>query len=186
MHNLTPDELLRRYSPLLAQVAEQQIGPRLRQRTSVDDILQTVFRTYFRRSQQGRFQIEHEGALWALLLKLTCNKIRKQAERHTAQRRDVAREVLIDPGELAWVANGEAGPHEVAALTDELEWLLAQLAPRDVEIVRGLLAEESEQTIAGRARCSRATVRRVRERIAFKLRQRATAEDDVLSDCLRQ
>ena len=101
-------ELFRRYSERLCMLAERQIGARLQARVDGDDIVQSVFRTVFRRTAAGEFLIDHSSSLWHLLVTITIHKVQKQAEHHRADRRDMNREV---PGKEVWIRHFEADPH---------------------------------------------------------------------------
>ena len=182
---LRPDVLVNRFSEQLAKLAEREIGTLLSRRTSAEEIVQTVFRTFFRRNEAGQFRVEHDGALWQLLVTLTLNKIRKAAERHSALRRDVRREVLVDPSDLGWLADHASQPDSLVILADELEWLLKNLDSREVEIVKGLMEDVPVQELAHSVGCSRSTVRRVRERLLFKLRQRILEDSEKMPDSVR-
>ena len=90
------EELYRRYAQRLCGLAAGQIGQRLGRRVEADDIVQSVFRTFFRRSAKGEYPIDHSGTLWNLLVRITLNKVRRQRERHGAAKRDVGAEVHLD------------------------------------------------------------------------------------------
>jgi len=83
------------YSQRLALLAEKNISQRLARRVDGDDIVQSVFRTFFRRSARGEFQIKDSAALWRLMVKITLAKVRSQARRHTSDKRDVNVEVSL-------------------------------------------------------------------------------------------
>ena len=46
-----------------------------------DDIVQSVFRTFFRRAQAGEFRIDSSAQLWQLLVRITVLKAQHQAGR---------------------------------------------------------------------------------------------------------
>ncbi len=83
--------LFERYGGRLYDVAERQLGNDLLQRVDADDIVQSVFRTFFRRAINGEYQVPKGEELWRLLLVIGLNKVRSQGVRHRAQRRDVSR-----------------------------------------------------------------------------------------------
>jgi len=87
------EELFQRFSQRLWELAAAQLGRQLERRVDADDILQSVFRTFFRRSSEGQYSFDHSGALWQMLVRITLNKIRKQAARHRAGKRDFRLEV---------------------------------------------------------------------------------------------
>ena len=84
-----------RYAQRLCHQVERRIGRHLSGRLEAVDVLQSAFRTFFRRAANGEFQIDHTGDLWNLLVTITLNKIRGQAEHHCALKRDPRRELRI-------------------------------------------------------------------------------------------
>lgn len=165
------EEVYRRYAERLWRLAERQIGPRLARRVGPDDIVQSVFRTFFRRSEQGQFTIDQSGSLWNLLVTIAINKIRRQAAFHAAARRAVGREVDGQEVVFASVAN-DASHEEAIALQDELEFLMVGLRDPEPEIIRLALKGYSTDEIARHAGCSRWTVRRVLNRFGQRLEGR--------------
>jgi len=171
------EELYRRYSHRLCALAEGQIGQRLGRRVGADDIVQSVFRTFFRRAADREFVIDHSGSLWRLLVKITLNKIRRYGERHRAAKRDVGAEVYVaddrlDPEAVAH----DPGPEEAAALADEMEALFAGLKSPEPAILQLAFQGYSTSEIAEQVGRSRWTVRRVLDRIGGRLRNRLEAD----------
>ena len=165
--------IFQRYSQRLCALAEAQIGHRLAQRVGPDDVAQSVFRTFFRRARNGEFHIDHSTSLWHLLVKIAINKIHKQAERHTAQIRDVNAEVGPTPdGFIPDVAAQEPSPAEAVALADEIESVLKKFRPHEVEMFRLCLEGFTAEEICQRVGTSRWTVRRTLDQIGKHLEQR--------------
>ena len=79
------NELYERYAQRLCQQVERRIGRHLQSRLDAVDVLQSAFRTFFRRASNGEFQIDHTGDLWNLLVTITLNKVRGQVEHHCAR-----------------------------------------------------------------------------------------------------
>ena len=63
------DALFARYSRHLARAAEQHLARKLAGRVDGEDVVQSVFRTFFRRYQAGEFRIDTSAQLWRLLLR---------------------------------------------------------------------------------------------------------------------
>ena len=168
------EDIFQRYSDRLCAMAEAQIGRRLRRRVEAEDIVQSVFRTLFRRAADGKLAVDHTGALWRLLVQFTVNKVRKQAERHGAQRRDVAAEVSttdivgLGPEPVAH----DPTPDEAAALADEVERIVSELDATGLEVFRLTLEGYSTPEIGRRTGRSRWTVRRILDRIGHGLEAR--------------
>jgi len=166
-------ELYRRYGQRLWDRAAGQIDQGWGRRVGPDDIVQSVFRTFFRRTSQGEYAFDHSGALWQLLIRITQNKIYKQAERHHAKRRNLNAEVPLDGDRLPPEAVArEPTPDEVAALVDEMECLISGLEWPEPEMVRLAVEGHTASEICKHLDCSRWTVRRVLDGVGVRLRRR--------------
>jgi RNA polymerase sigma-70 factor (ECF subfamily) len=122
------EEVFVRYARRLAVLAARRLARRVAARTDGDDVVQSVFRTFFRRCARGDFLIDSSADLWRLLVTITIRKARAAARRHAAGRRDVNAEAV---GDAVWAdaAAGEPGPDEAAALVDQVDALLRDLPP---------------------------------------------------------
>jgi RNA polymerase sigma-70 factor, ECF subfamily len=169
---LAAEELHRRYAQRLCTLAESQIGQRLQRRVDADDIVQSVFRTFFRRAADGQFLIDHSCSLWNLLVRITINKIRLRAQYHHAGKRDLGVEVYADNEQLTPEAIArEPGPEEAVILTDEIETLLRGLDPAEIEVFQLTLQGYSTPEISERQGRSRWTIRRTLDRIGHQLQK---------------
>jgi RNA polymerase sigma-70 factor, ECF subfamily len=154
--------LFEQYARRLTALAEQQISRKLAARVGGEDIVQSVFRTFFQRSARGEFRIDSSADLWQLLVTITLAKVRSQARRHTAGRRDVKQEIRAtdDRALLMQSMAAEPGPDEAAALVDQIEWLLHGLPESYSEVLALRLEGYSRTEIAARLNVSRQTVYR--------------------------
>ncbi len=126
-------DLDRRFRQRLCALVEREMNERFRRREDPEDIVQSVFRTFFRRAAKGEFQVEHSGALWKLLQHITRRKILKHAEYHLRHRRTPERE-RYEMDDL--LADRPPGAREARLLGDVLEAVLARLEPLEPEILR--------------------------------------------------
>jgi len=78
-----------RYAQRLQMLAHSQVSRAFSVRLDPDDVVQSVFRTFFRRAAQGHYDIPDGEELWKLFLVLALNKIRGLAAYHRAAKRDV-------------------------------------------------------------------------------------------------
>lgn len=166
------DLLSERYAQRLCDLAESQIGQRLAKRVNPDAIANSVLRTFLRRLRTGQIKIDSSGATWKLLATITRNKIRRQAEYHSAQRRNVRQEVSFEDGAREAATAQDPSVEDVTALVEEIDRLLELLEPQDTEIFRRQLEGESLTEITSAVGCSRWTVRRTLNRIGKQLQQR--------------
>jgi RNA polymerase sigma-70 factor (ECF subfamily) len=122
-----------RYARRLVGLARTHLSERVRRKTDPEDVIQSVFRSFFHRCAGGEFTIEDWDGLWGLLVRLTLRKCDRRAEHFRAARRDVRREVAPAGGDsdataFADLPSGEPTPLEAALLADAVERLMGRLA----------------------------------------------------------
>ena len=81
-------KLVDQYLDRLVAVARRRISQRLASRVDPEDVVQSVFRTFFLRAKDGQFKIKDQDDLCKLLMRITVHKVLKQVEYHTAGKRD--------------------------------------------------------------------------------------------------
>jgi RNA polymerase sigma-70 factor, ECF subfamily len=114
------------YASRLVRLAAKHLNQKLAARVGPEDIVQSVFRTFFRRNAEGEFRIDGSDQLWQLLVRITVLKVRAKARHHTADKRDAGTEQGIDPDRFDAVGR-EPGPAEAAELVDQIDTLLSGL-----------------------------------------------------------
>jgi RNA polymerase sigma-70 factor (ECF subfamily) len=78
-----------RYANRLRALAESKFNTNLARRLDADDIVQSVFRSFFQHAKRGLYDVPAGEELWKILLVIALNKIRAQMAFHQAARRDV-------------------------------------------------------------------------------------------------
>jgi RNA polymerase sigma-70 factor (ECF subfamily) len=163
-------DLFARYAQQLTRIAEQHLSRKVAGREDGEDVVQSVFRTFFRRSAEGEFRIDSAAQLWRLLVKITLLKARAKARFHTADKRNVAAEAGADAD--AWVqaaVQREPGPEEAAALVDQIEALLCGLPPLYCHVLDLRLQGHGVSEIAELLRVSRQTIYRALDLLQQRL-----------------
>jgi hypothetical protein len=112
-------DLYHRYAQRLLALAQSRLPSDLRPRTDNEDVVQSVYRSFFRRTTRGDLSIERSGDLWRLLARMTINKSIKSVERNRSQKRDTRREVADQQSLRA--ATADPGPEETAAALEQLK-----------------------------------------------------------------
>jgi RNA polymerase sigma-70 factor (ECF subfamily) len=82
-----------RYAERLRLLARAECSPDLARRVDMEDIVQSVFSSFFRGVSNGYYDIPAGEELWKLLLVIALNKIRAKGAFHRAARRDVRQTV---------------------------------------------------------------------------------------------
>src|SRR5262249_3618200 len=85
--------LYARYAQRLRDLARAQCSPDLARRVEVDDIVQSVFGSFFRGASQGYYSLPAGEELWKLFLVISLNKIRAKGAYHRAAKRDARRTI---------------------------------------------------------------------------------------------
>ncbi|WP_197526971.1 protein kinase domain-containing protein [Pirellulimonas nuda] len=149
-------ELFDRYVARLVGLARSRLSRGMQRRVDPEDVVQSAYRSFFVRAADGDFTLQHSGDLWRLLAQITLNKLRKQAERHTAARRDLRR----DGPDAATQQCVEPLPDEAAALVEQVRLITERLSADQRVVLASVLQGDSVDTIAGRLKRSPRTVRR--------------------------
>src|SRR5688572_11927936 len=154
-------ELYLRYAGRLRVLADTRASPELKQRVDPDDIVQSVFRTFFRRAGVGQYDAPTGDELWKLFLVIGLNKIRKVAAYHKAAKRDV-RQTAVGAGFDQAVAvtpwSDQEALHTLQMTIDEL---LSPLPESHRAIIDLRAAGHEVADIAGRTGRSRRSVERI-------------------------
>jgi RNA polymerase sigma factor (sigma-70 family) len=158
-------DFYRRHGAALRAIAERQIGAELRRRVAPSDVVQSAFRTFFRRANEGRFQFEDSEHLWNLMCAITLTKVREQARYHRRQRRDIRRESQPEPpsadGSPSFdvSADGEVSPDVAVGFADEFQRLMESLDDEAQQVVQLKLDDRTNDEIADALGMSERTVR---------------------------
>ena len=164
------EKLFDDYSRRLIQLAANNIHPALLKRFDGEDVVQSVFRSFYRRQEEGRFHIEHSQQLWQLLVSLTLCKTRSHARKHTAERRDATAD-LAEP-DLDRVFDQQPSPVDALALWEEIDVVLEGLPDRAAEIISMRLEGRTRSEIAETLNLSRQSIHRILKLVQERLEQR--------------
>ena len=159
-------QLYLRYARRLQGLARKQSSARLARRVDPEEIVQSVFRTFFRRVQTGDYDIPPGEELWRLLLVITLNKIRRAALYHHAERRDVRRTVGINY-RLTAASESETA---LATLQMVIADVIRDLPPAKAEMVRLRIDGHEIDEIVTRTKRSKRTVERTLQDFRGRLR----------------
>ena len=169
-------ELFQRYADRLVALARSRLSAKLASRLDPEDVVQSVYHSFFADTRAGRYQVERGGELWQLLVTITLHKLQCQVQRHTAQKRTVKNEKGFGSEDSLLriqqhFQDHEPSPVEAVALTDELEQLMRRLDPMQRQILVLRLHAYNLDEIAAQVNCTERTVRRVLDRVKRQLEQ---------------
>jgi RNA polymerase sigma-70 factor (ECF subfamily) len=159
-------EVDEQYRGRLCQLVEREMNRRFRRREDPEDVVQSAFRTFFRRNAQGEFHIDSSVDLWRLLETITRHKLLKHVEKLAAGKRDAKREEYLEGDDLP---GQSPTPEEAAIAADLMEEVLAGLDETFVNILHLRLQNCTEEEIAAKLGCTRSFVRTKLNRIRDRL-----------------
>jgi len=155
----------------LRAIADQRMASYLRRRENPSDVVQSAFRTFFRRTGEGRFQFQDCEQLWSLICAITLNKVRQRVRFHGRDKRRIAAESHPDsgpdPGRTGMAAFPTRGlsPEAAAEFADQFHALLDSLDQEQQQIVQLKIDDLTNEEIAAKLEMSDRTVGRILNRM---------------------
>jgi RNA polymerase sigma-70 factor (ECF subfamily) len=139
------------YAESLVALARRRMSQRLAGRVDPEDVVQSVFRTFFQRAREGQFNIADQDDLGKLLVRITVHKTLRQVAFHKAAKRNLGME--MSQGEesqqrLEELLDGEPTSEEAVMFLDQLEHFLSRLRPEERQILELRLQGYSNEEIA--------------------------------------
>jgi RNA polymerase sigma-70 factor (ECF subfamily) len=174
-------EVFHRFTDRLLVLARAQIESWLLPKVDPEDVVQSVYRSFFARCREGEFDLDNWGALWGLLTIITVRKCVNRVEYFRAERRDAGREVSLAGGgsgsavRVRDLLDREPTPSEAAVLAETVERLLRGFEEQERQIVELSLQGYTVREISEQLGRAERTVRRVRQFVRERL-QRLQAE----------
>ena len=171
-------ELFDRYVNRLVGLARSRLSDRMKRRVEPEDVVQSAYRSFFRKAGQDQYALEKSGDLWKLLAAITVNKVRGQVEFHTAKKRGVYAEESIrgeDRCEYSFPVEAIAEdptPDDAAAVVEQLQSVMEGLDDLQRRIFELALQNHDENQIAEQVQRSGRTVRRTLQQIRQELENR--------------
>jgi RNA polymerase sigma-70 factor (ECF subfamily) len=166
-------EVFDRFVSRLVGLARTQIDPVVRQKVDPEDVVQSAFRSFFRRNEADQFELQSWDSLWGLLSLITVRKCAKKAEYYLAQRRGGGREVsLVQEGDSHYGAvaiDREPTPDDAAMLLETVQEALRDFVAEDRAVIELSLQGFTAAEISAKLSRAERSVRRLRERVKKRL-----------------
>lgn len=125
-------ELVQQYEPEIRRAIHVRLtDPRLRRVMDTMDICQSVLGNFFVRVAAGQFDLDQPDQLVRLLVVMARNKLRDQARRQHAGRRDQRRVEAAGEELLAAVADTADSPSQLVAGRDLLDAMRRRLSDEE-------------------------------------------------------
>ena len=162
-------ELFERYASRLIALTQRHLNERLGRRLDAEDVVQSVFNSFFVRTRDGAFMLQENGELSRLLVSMTLNKLDDQIRHHTAGKRSITSENHFSSedslhGMSAAALARDPSPEEAAALAELVEQILTPLDPLARKVVELRLQGYEMQEIAAQTGYCQRTIRRLLNR----------------------
>ncbi len=167
-------DLFNHYVNRLLPLARLRLSQRLASRVDPEDIVQSVFRTFFKRLKAGEFQIEENDDLCKLLVRITVHKTLRQVAFHKAGKRDFSMETGQSDesnDRLVDLLGREPSPEVTVAFLNQMEHFLGRLRPMEREILELRMQGFSNEDIAKKLGIYDRKIRRVIERVREQAEQ---------------
>lgn len=162
-------QLYLRYAARLRGLARSQLSSDLAGRLDFDDVVQSVFGSFFRRVNRGLYDVPVSEELWRLFLVLALHKVRDQAAFHRAARRDVGRTLELTPEQVAATTGDSGESAALAFLNLAVEEALALLPAPQREMVELRAQGHDIAEIAARTGRSKRTTERLLQEARARL-----------------
>lgn len=161
-------QIFQRFATRLAGLARTRLNGAVRQAVDPEDVVQSVFRTFFAHQAEGEFTLPRWSSFWSLLAMITLRKCGHRTEHLFAACRDLRRQVSLaaelgDIGSFEAIAR-EPTPLESALFAEVLQDMFAAFEPRQRQIIELRLQGRGVAEIATTLECTERTVHRVLKR----------------------
>jgi RNA polymerase sigma-70 factor, ECF subfamily len=176
-----PEELVNKFARRLVALARTRLNSRLRAKMDPEDVVQSVWKSFFWRQEHGDFELHNWSSLWGLLAAITLRKCGHQVDYFSAARRNIDRErsprASAESSASFEAFAREPTPAEVAVVVDTLEQAMRGLEDYHRDILQLRLQGYSVAEISDQVGYTERTVHRVLERVRHRLeRLEAAAE----------
>jgi RNA polymerase sigma-70 factor (ECF subfamily) len=176
-------QLFHRFAHRLIALARSRLDGLTRQKVDPEDVVQSVWRSFFRRQAQGEFDLTSWDSLWGLLVVITLRKCGHSIEHFRAARRDVRREVAasdsVEPSGPPWEPlTREPTPVQAAILAETLQQLMARLDGRGRQVLALSLQGYTVAEISLQVGRTERTIRRLLAQVREWLNDGLDAENE--------
>ena len=159
------NQLWQHYFDRLVQTVRQQLLGQNRAISDEEDIVLSVFNSFYAAAQQGRFpELSDRNGLWGLLLSMAARKGIDKRRRDQRQRRGGTHRVQSlheTPETLIETIGNEPSPEMVLMMQESMERFFSHLGVGQLrEVAVAKLEGHSNAAIAKRFECSERTIER--------------------------
>ena len=168
-------ELYGRYAERLDMVASRGLGFDLRSLVGSEDVVQSIFRTFFRRAAAGDYEVPEDSELWNLLVTISLNKIRAIGVYHRRHKRSVTR-TIHNLSDTADPENGDETAYQILRMV--IEELIESMTRAHQHIIHLHIDGWDVSGIASETQRSKRTVERVLQQFRIQLKELICDEEN--------
>jgi len=174
---LAADLVFSRFTHQLSRLVRVKLGVRYRQKFDTEDVVQSIYKSFFRLHAEGRFAFDTWDALWGLLSLIAVRKCGHRLDYLHARCRAVGseRSIVLDDVTLEGcradliAVSREPEPVHAAMTAEAVSVILAAATERDQQIIRLALEGATTSDISQASGRSERTVQRVLRRLEAAL-----------------
>ncbi len=160
--------LYKRYAIRLQRLAEKKTDAKMASRIDPEGIVQSVFRTFFRRVSDGQYDVADGDDLWNLLLIISLNKLRKEATKQRTAKRDINKTHSLIEKDHEKEGSNDDEAFIVLKLT--VEEILSTLSVAEREIVEMRIAGHEINQIVESSKRAKRSVERILQSFRGRLK----------------
>ena len=177
-------QVFEQYARRLIGLAQMHLNSAVRRKMDAEDVVQSVFKSFFVRMGKGEFSLERMDNLWSLLALITLRKCGQKVRYLRRQSGDIRREAEPRQGDDS-TRGFEASTHgptpaEAAIMAETVEQLFASLKDRERQIVelhlQGYEVAEIQEQVQRAEYTVRDVLTRVRKRLERECENKDAAE----------
>jgi len=158
-------EAVARFANRLVMQARAELPQYLRSRIDPEDVIQSVFHSFFKKHKQNQFEFSAASDVWKLLSAMTYRKVANKIRFHHRSRRDVGREREIDAKALAAASDQAASGSAITIMIELLQGILERLSPLHQQILLMRMNDHTIEEISAQVHVSSRTVNRALLRV---------------------
>ena len=147
------------FADRLLRLARSRLPGRLQQRVDPEDIVQSVFKSFFAPHEAGRFCFEQATDVWRLLAAITWHKVQHSIRYHHQSERDVQKETAASSTSIEQPGSDPTAS-SLVVMMELLDQIMSRIPEKHREILRLRMDEYSIDEISEAVGVSSRTVDR--------------------------
>ena len=167
--DLAARQLVRRFTGQLIVLARRRLDSALTYKVDPEDLVQSVYKSFFKRLEAGQCEFDTWDSLWGYLALLTVRKCLDRAEYYRAARRSLGRERPLTAEAMWTVLSREPTPPQALILIEMVEQFMAGLDQRGQDVLslhlQGYSIGEIGDQLGRAPRTVRRTILRAKNRL---------------------